>query len=495
MGTTAATDQKAPEAMALSSRRSVANRALGFLLVAQWLVGIGLALVVSPRTWAGTEWSVHTHVWTAVVLGAVVALPPGLLAFFRPASGVAPFLVAVGQMLTGALWIHLAGGRLEFHFHVFVSLALLAMYRDWRVVVLAAGMAAVDHLLRGLVFPLSIYGSTEAQWWRVLEHAAWVVVETGFLAYFCIVTRRELTEVAASQLALTKQSESLRHGAEQIVSELAAVGESGELRRRVGVPEEPVLAQLAGAVNEFIGTLEEVIGKVRGTADSVAEASSQIASAAEETSASLTQIAADGEMTRATAQRAGDSAETGGAVIRQTIQRLRTVGEAVSKTSVTVERLGERGTEIGRVIKDIGSIATKTNLLSLNASIEAARAGEHGRGFAVVAEEVRKLAESSAKSAEEVSRVVGAMTREIAEALEQIRHSSREADAGVGEADTAAGHLSGICEGTRELTDRVLQIASATTEASAGSKLSAEQCARLAAEAGELKALVGRFKV
>lgn len=479
----------------LLSLRTAGNRALGGLLLAQWFVGIALAVWVSPLTWRGADSAVHQHVWTAILLGGLIALPPGLWALLRPSSAVAPFVVAVGQMLTGALWIHLAGGRLEFHFHVFVSLALLAMYRDWRVVVLAAGVAAVDHLLRGWVFPLSIYGSTESPWWRVIEHAAWVVVETGFLAYFCIVTRRELTEVAASQLALTKQSESLRHGAEQIVSELAAVGESGELRRRLSVPDEPVLARLAGAVNEFIGTLEDVIGKVRGTADSVAEASSQIASAAEETSAGLSQIAQDGEVTRRVAEEAAHSAGSGGAVIRQTIDRMRSLGELVTRTAGTVERLGERGADIGRVIRDIGSVAAKTNLLALNASIEAARAGEHGRGFAVVAEEVRKLAEAATQSAEEVGRVVGAMTREIGEVLEQTRRGTEQAESGVREADSAAGQLESICKGAEQLTSRVLAMSAATTQASTGSKHSAELCARLAQEAESLKRLVGRFRV
>lgn len=479
----------------LGQRRWSASRMFSVLLTLQWMIGVGIALVVSPRTWAGIESAVNGHVWVALVLGGLVALPPAVMAWVRPAAGLTPFMVTVGQMLTGALWIHLGAGRLEMHFHVFVSLALLAMYRDWRVVVVAAAVAAVDHLVRGLLFPLSIYGSADAQWWRVIEHAAWVVVETACLAYFCVMTKRELIAAVESESRLEQTSIALREGAESMVADLARVRDSGELTRRVGTPEDPTLAGLAAAVNEFLTTLQEVISKVNSTAGEVASASSQIASAAEETSASLVQIASDGDATRATAEKAGEGAETGGAVIRQTISRLRSVGTLVGQTAGSVEALGARGTEIGRVIKNISVIASKTNLLALNASIEAARAGDHGRGFAVVAEEVRKLAESTAKCTEEVSKAVSGMSEELGKALVQMRTSTAESEKGVSEADTAATHLAEICDGTRELTERVRQISQATAEASTGSKESAAQCSRLAVEASELRSLVGRFKV
>ena len=76
----------------------------------------------------------------------------------------------------GALLIHLTGGRIETHFHVFGSLAFLAFYRDWRVLVPATIVVALDHLLRGIFWPQSVYGVLVASEWRWLEHAAWVRV-------------------------------------------------------------------------------------------------------------------------------------------------------------------------------------------------------------------------------------------------------------------------------------------------------------------------------
>jgi len=82
-------------------------------------------------------------------------------------------------MLMGALLIHLTGGRIETHFHVFGSLAFLAFYRDWRVLITASAVVAADHYLRGLLWPRSAYGAAVVSDWRWLEHAGWVIFETS----------------------------------------------------------------------------------------------------------------------------------------------------------------------------------------------------------------------------------------------------------------------------------------------------------------------------
>ena len=89
-------------------------------------------------------------------------------------------------MLMGALLIHLTGGRIETHFHVFGSLAFLAFYRDWRVLVPATVVVALDHMLRGIFWPQSVYGVLVASQWRWLEHAAWVIFEDVFLVVACL---------------------------------------------------------------------------------------------------------------------------------------------------------------------------------------------------------------------------------------------------------------------------------------------------------------------
>src|SRR3954468_8838870 len=128
------------------------------LMIFQWAAGIAAALWISPKAWSGTSSQIHVHVWAAVFLGGVISSVPVALAWLRPGRALTRHVVAAAQMMTSALLIHLTGGRIETHFHVFGSLAFLAFYRDWRVLVTATVVVAGDHLLRGLVWPQSVFG-------------------------------------------------------------------------------------------------------------------------------------------------------------------------------------------------------------------------------------------------------------------------------------------------------------------------------------------------
>jgi two-component system sensor histidine kinase/response regulator len=172
------------------------DRMFAGLMAFQWVLGIAFAVLVSPLTWEGDVSSTNPHVWAAVVLGGVISLFPALLGWFRPGQTSTRHVIAVAQMLMGALLIHLTGGRIETHFHVFGSLAFLAFYRDWRVLIPATIVVALDHMLRGLFWPQSVYGVMVASQWRWIEHAAWVVFEDIFLVMACLRSLAEMRETA-----------------------------------------------------------------------------------------------------------------------------------------------------------------------------------------------------------------------------------------------------------------------------------------------------------
>jgi signal transduction histidine kinase/CheY-like chemotaxis protein/HPt (histidine-containing phosphotransfer) domain-containing protein len=185
----------------LRLRRTI-DRLFSVLLAVEWAASIVIAAILSPLTWTGAASQVHPHVWTAVFLGGVVALPPAALAFLRPGPALNGQLVAVAQMLMGAIFIHLTGGRIETHFHVFGSLAFLAFYRDWKVLVTASAVVLADHILRGAIWPESIYGVRWGSTWRWLEHAWWVAFEDAFLIASCTTGRREMWRVALRHAGL-----------------------------------------------------------------------------------------------------------------------------------------------------------------------------------------------------------------------------------------------------------------------------------------------------
>jgi serine/threonine protein kinase len=181
--------------------RLTANTDFAFAvtLFLEWLGGLALALWVSPRAWEGSRWSVHQHVWAAALLGGLIIVVPIVAVWRRPGTAFTRHCVAAGQMLMSALWIHLTGGRIETHFMVFGSLAFLAFYRDWKVLVTATIVLGVDHALRGVYFPESVYGTNSAPLWRTLEHVAWVVFEDVFLIY-SIVRGNKVQQDAATDM-------------------------------------------------------------------------------------------------------------------------------------------------------------------------------------------------------------------------------------------------------------------------------------------------------
>ncbi len=174
----------------------------GILFVVQFFGVVAAALFISPRTWSGSESSVHVHVWAGLVLGALLCLMPLALIVFRRGEAVTRYTISVSQMLFSGLLIHLTGGRIEAHFHIFGSLAFLAFYRDWRLLIPATAVTAADHVVRGMFWPESVFGVLVATPWRAFEHAGWVIFEDIFLAASCVQARREMVEIADSRARL-----------------------------------------------------------------------------------------------------------------------------------------------------------------------------------------------------------------------------------------------------------------------------------------------------
>jgi PAS domain S-box-containing protein len=221
-----AIDARAEEisAVRLNAGHRRTDRLFALLLSLQWVAAQATAFLISPEAWAGETHRIPLNVWAALFLGGAIVSLPIYLAMKRPGRVLTRHAVAVGQMLMGALLIHLSGGRIEAHFHVFGSLAFLALYRDWRLLVSATVVVATDHFLRGIYWPRSVFGVLTVNPWRWLEHAAWVVYEDIVLVYGCIQSCRELREGARRQA----QVEASHEITERIVAERTA-----ELRREV----------------------------------------------------------------------------------------------------------------------------------------------------------------------------------------------------------------------------------------------------------------------
>jgi signal transduction histidine kinase len=192
------------------------------LMAAQWVFAVIIAVVYSPYAWAGKTQSTHLHVYYAIFVGGALSVPTILLTLLRPGWVVTRHTVAVAQMLWSALLIHLTGGRIETHFHVFGSLAFLAFYRDWKVLVSGTLVVAGDHLLRGLTWAESVYGITSPEWWRFLEHSFWVLFENIVLVLGIAENRREMRALAVRQAQMESVHETIEQKVIERTEELAA---------------------------------------------------------------------------------------------------------------------------------------------------------------------------------------------------------------------------------------------------------------------------------
>ena len=198
------------------------DRLFAVLLAVQWVAGVAAAYWISPRAWSGSVSATHIHLWAAVVLGGVICAPPIALALWRPGATSTRYVIAVGQMLFSSLLIHLSRGRIETHFHIFGSLAFLAFYRDWPVLIPATIVVAADHAIRGLFWPESIFGVLTPSPWRWLEHTGWVVFEDVFLITACIRSTREMWKIAERQAELEATNALVESRVQERTAELAA---------------------------------------------------------------------------------------------------------------------------------------------------------------------------------------------------------------------------------------------------------------------------------
>ncbi|MEW6601963.1 MAG: methyl-accepting chemotaxis protein [Nitrospirota bacterium] len=245
------------------------------------------------------------------------------------------------------------------------------------------------------------------------------------------------------------------------------------------------------AMQRMVGNLKKIMGNVKSSAYNLASASEELSAGSEQMSSGVTEQAnraaqiatASSEMSQTIVNIAGSLstiaasavdtsrvAMDGKEIFNKTVSEVRTIADTVSDSAELMTSLGERSKQIGEIINVINDIAEQTNLLALNAAIEAARAGEQGRGFAVVADEVRKLAERTAKATSEIGGMIKAIQDEVNKAVASMDEGKKSVETGVQFSIQAGEVLNRIVESVEELKGMVQQIAASTEEISTASE-------------------------
>jgi methyl-accepting chemotaxis protein len=390
-----------------------------------------------------------------------------------------------------ALHIQLGRGTIEFHFGVFVLLGLMLVYRDWRPLVLAAGLFAVHHVVfdRLQAFDMGVYCTPQADLMKTLMHAIYVVAQTAVEIYLAIGLKNAAVE-AAELSAIVRSVD--RHGV--VCLDVASI--------TVVSPTALLLKETLVKIDTAMAAVKEAAGSIEHSASEIAAGNQDLSRRTEDQASHLQQTAASMEELTGTVSSTADAARQARDIAGSASSAAEEGGLAVSRIVETMADISKSSKEIAEIIGVIDVIAFQTNILALNAAVEAARAGEQGKGFAVVAAEVRGLAQRSAQAAKEIKLLIDASSSKVAAGSKLVGSAGTTLSGVVDLARRVSQLVGGISSATGEQTTGIGQINAAVTrldnttqQNSALVEQSAAAAESLKQQAVQLNTVVRRFEL
>lgn len=291
--------------------------------------------------------------------------------------------------------------------------------------------------------------------------------------------RRESAEEQRRQAEAS--TEKTQNAILRLLNELGDLAD-GDLTIRTTVTED-ITGSIADSVNFAIEELATLVRRANSAAERVTKTTEQAqhvttqllqasetqANEIRSATASVLTVANSMDEVSATAQKSAEvaraslsAAQKGADAMADSITGMNEIRNQIQDTAKRIKRLGESSQEIGEIVELISDITEQTNVLALNAAIQAASAGEAGRGFSVVAEEVQRLAERSAAATKQIATLVKTIQTDTHDAVAAMERSTQDVVEGAKLSDAAGQSLADISDVSKDLTQRVENIASAT---------------------------------
>ena len=259
----------------------------------------------------------------------------------------------------------------------------------------------------------------------------------------------------------------------------------GDLTVQVDTQRKDEVGMVMSAMHQMVGKLSVIIAEVRTAADTISSASEHLsttstevshatekqaqstassAAALEQVTVSINEVSTLAKATEESSKRTVALTSDSVAAIHHAVDEIDSMAKSIGAASDQVSGLVKRSEEVGGIAGVIREIADQTNLLALNAAIEAARAGEQGRGFAVVADEVRKLAERTAKATHEIAGVIALIQQETQQTVDGMQATAPKIRDGLNKVNEVSGMLDLIADEAAESRNRAVEVANATQE-------------------------------
>ena len=420
----------------------------------------------------------------AFIFGVPIAAVPLMLSFQSPYSALSRHAMAIGVQLLTALHIHQSFGLIEVHFEIFVLLAVLSYFRDWKVIATGTAVVAVHHIsfffLQAGGAPLFIFEEGHISFSILLMHAAFALAEGGVLMYMAKQSHQEGAGAAELRLAIDNMQRS-----DGKLDLTVALNRQSNIVK----PFAELIDQVKSLIELASNLTDDVVNgcnKMESAANNMFEISRNTDQELAMVSASSEEIAQTMQLSTEQTTLASDkasAAQTSSQSTRDSISNssrtIESLRHTLNAAADTNSALNEQCSHISDAMRSITAVAEQTNLLALNAAIESARAGEHGRGFAVVADEVRTLAIRSKESADQITSITEQLVAQTASSVDQMQTCIQLVDEAVVSSDSATSAMTEIMQQIREASESMTEIATSAVEQETASASIAQSTARL----------------